>query len=225
MNNLYEDDLMAIREIKDPMKNSNSPVSKIVILIIFIFIVYSSFVPVFIFQAAFDKIIYKPAEADDVDRIGIVFGAGIKEDGSPSDVLKDRLKSAMELFYSNKISKILVSGDNRFENYNEPESMKSYLINNGISEDNIIVDYAGRRTYDTCVRAKEVFKVDKAILITQDFHLPRALFTCNALGIESIGYSATKQDYVKRDLFAMREFAAIHKAVFDVYGWGPNYIK
>jgi len=156
----------------------------------------------------------------------IVFGAGIKSDSSPSDALKDRLIATAELYKAEKIKKILVSGDNRFANYNEPKAMKEYLINTEkIPESSIVMDFAGRRTYDTCVRAKEIWGIDKAILISQGFHLPRAIFICNSLGIESYGFSASRQVYRREFYYKLREFFAIYKTIIDLYIWTPDYIS
>ncbi len=157
--------------------------------------------------------------------VAIVFGAGIKDDGTPSDALKDRLITAAELYNAGTVDKILVSGDNRFENYNEPEAMYDYLVDTeGVASNDIAIDYAGRRTYDTCVRANELWGVEEAILISQGYHLPRAIFTCEALGIDSVGYSATRQGYVFSDYYKVREVLAIYKAVIDVYIWEPTYV-
>ncbi|MFA7685887.1 MAG: ElyC/SanA/YdcF family protein [Candidatus Gracilibacteria bacterium] len=198
----------------------------LIAIIIGIVVMYIFLIPILIFKFNKSDIFYKTSDIEKLYDVGIVFGAGIKQNGEPSDVLKDRLKTANNLYRDNKIVKILVSGDNRFENYNEPEVMKNYLVNNlGIEEKNIIVDYAGRRTYDTCIRARKTWGIENAILITQEYHLPRALFTCKTLGIESIGFSATLQPYVKDAWFNLREFAALHKAFLDVYVLHPDYIK
>lgn len=154
--------------------------------------------------------------------VAIVFGAGLNKNGRPSDVLKDRLKIALALYEAGKVKKILVSGDNRVENYNEPEAMYNYLVNAGIPKGDLIQDFAGRRTFDTCVRAKEVFGIEKAVLVSQEYHLPRAIFTCEGVGIESVGASATLQPYVKDVQFKRREFAAVYVAFFNVYFWEPG---
>ncbi len=165
---------------------------------------------------------------DDVNEdyeVAIVFGAGLKEDGSPSDVLKDRLITAAEIYWDGDVDKIFVSGDNSVENYNEPEAMANYLVGvQGISTADVVLDYAGRRTYDTCARAQEIWGIESAILVTQEYHLPRALFTCEKLGIESIGVSATRQAYVYDDLYQVRELLATYKAVLDVYLLRPDFI-
>lgn len=163
------------------------------------------------------------SEAPELE-VGIVFGAGVKSDGTPSDALRDRLLTAAELYNAGKIKKILVSGDNTTIYYNEPDTMEAFLIDYGIPDENVSADYAGRRTYDTCIRAKEIWSIDEAILVTQDFHLPRAVFTCEALGIESTGFSASRQAYVMEDYYRTREWIAMAKAVLDVYILKPDYI-
>ena len=97
------------------------------------------------------------------------------------------MDTAAQLYFSGKVEKLLMSGDNRFVDYNEPEAMRQYARSLGVPEEAIVLDYAGRRTYDTCYRARDIFGVQSAILVTQNFHLPRALFTCNALGIRATG--------------------------------------
>lgn len=158
--------------------------------------------------------------------VAIVFGAGLKKDGTPSDALKDRLTVAAELYQAGSIQKILVSGDNRFENYNEPDVMSAYLQTQfGIPAEAIAEDYAGRRTYDTCIRAKTIWNVDAAILITQDFHLPRALYTCESLGIDSVGVSASLQPYLFQKWYHQRETLATLKMLWDLYLWNPFYVS
>ena len=127
----------------------------------------------------------------------VVFGAGLRRDGKPTAVLRDRVETAVRLYQSGKVEKILMSGDNRFVEYNEPASMREYAISLGVPEEDIVLDYAGRRTYDTCYRAKAIFGLDSAILVTQQFHLPRALYTCRALGMDVSGVAATGTQYRK----------------------------
>lgn len=121
-------------------------------------------------------------------RLAIVFGAGLRRDGTPTAILRDRVETAANLYFTGKVEKLLMSGDNRFLEYNEPESMRQYALSLGVPDEAIAMDYAGRRTYDTCYRAKEIFAVDDVLLVTQKFHLPRALFLCKALGMEATGW-------------------------------------
>jgi len=156
------------------------------------------------------------------DKAAIVFGAGLMVDGSPTSVLKDRVATAAELYNSGKINKILMSGDNRFLNYNEPGAMKAYALELGIPEEDIVLDYAGRRTYDTCYRAKEIFQLSSAILVTQQFHLPRALYTCNALGLESVGVTADLRPYRDSGYWSIREIIASLVAFAQVHITKPE---
>jgi SanA protein len=156
-------------------------------------------------------------------RVAIVFGAGLRRDGTPTAILRDRVETAVDLYSSGKVEKILMSGDNRFANYNEPESMRQYALSLGIPAEAIALDYAGRRTYDTCYRAKAIFGVQSALLVSQKFHLPRALFLCNTLGLESDGVEANQRRYRRISLLIwnLREQLATIGAFLDVYVSNP----
>jgi SanA protein len=121
------------------------------------------------------------------------------------------------------VQKILVSGDNRFEDYDEPGRMMDYAVNRGVPAEDIQPDYAGRRTYDTCYRAKAIFQLDSAVLVTQGFHLPRALFTCRNLGVEAVGVSADLRAYHPMSMrwSTSREFLATLRALLDVVRQKP----
>ncbi|MFN2158664.1 MAG: vancomycin high temperature exclusion protein [Anaerolineales bacterium] len=149
----------------------------------------------------------------------IVFGAGLRRDGTPTSVLRDRVSTAVQLYKAGKISKILMSGDNRFNYYNEPGAMKEFAIDLGIPEEAIVLDYAGRRTYDTCYRARDIFGLREVILVTQNFHLPRALFTCNSLGVSAVGVSADSDFYRRRSqiFWNIREVPATIAAFWHIY--------
>jgi SanA protein len=128
-------------------------------------------------------------------RIAIVFGAGLTRSGEPTAVLYDRVATAAELYQRGLVDKLLLSGDNRFENYNEPEAMRRTAVRLGVPDADLVLDYAGRRTYDSCYRAREIFGVNRAILVTQAFHLERALYLCDAFGIDSVGIMADRRNY------------------------------
>ena len=159
-------------------------------------------------------------------KVAIVFGAGLWRDGSPTPVLRDRLITAARLYNAGKVEKLLMSGDNSTEDYNEPAAMQKYAIGLGIPPQDIILDYAGRRTYDTCYRAREIFGVGGAILVTQNFHLARALFLCNKLGIPSVGVAADLRDYRRGPLLAwhLRELPATTVAFWEIYITHPRPI-
>lgn len=152
-------------------------------------------------------------------RAAIVFGAGLLRDGSVGPILRDRVAAAAELYFNGRVEKLLMSGDNRFVNYNEPGAMRAYALSLGVPEDAIVLDYAGRRTYDTCYRAKAIFGLSQAILVTQKFHLLRALYTCNMLGLPSIGVEADQQISRRVSVlyWNMRELLATSAALWDVH--------
>jgi len=154
-----------------------------------------------------------------VERVAIVFGAGLTRDGYPTAILRDRVETAAQLYFAGKVEKLLMSGDNRFADYNEPEAMRQYALGLGVPEEAIVLDYAGRRTYDTCFRARAIFGVDSAVLVTQGFHMPRALFLCNALGLPAVGVEADNTTYRKSSLLIwnIREQFATVGAFVDVY--------
>ena len=160
------------------------------------------------------------------ERVAIIFGAGLRRDGTPTAVLRDRVETGVQLYFDGKVEKLLMSGDNSQVEYNEPESMRQYAISLGIPEQDIVLDYAGSRTYDTCYRAKSIFGLESAILVTQKFHLPRALFLCNVLGVKATGVEAANNYYLKRSLFFwnVREQFATFTAFMDVYVEKPTLI-
>jgi SanA protein len=168
---------------------------------------------------------YQPPDTPSAP-VAIVFGAGLQRDGSPSPVLRDRVVTAVELYKSGKVQKLLMSGDNRFLNYNEPKAMFEYASELGIPSTDIVLDYAGQRTYDTCYRAKSIFGVSEAILVTQKFHLPRALFTCNSLGVKAVGAIADKHNYFTstQEIWFIRETFASLVALWDVWISHPKPI-
>jgi len=161
--------------------------------------------------------------AEEPPRIAIVFGARVWEDGSASPVLYDRVITAVELYRAGRVKKLLMSGDNPTHDYDEPTAMKNTAIELGVPEQDIVLDFAGRRTYDTCWRAKEVFEVKKAILVTQAFHQARSLYLCNNLGVDSIGITANRRKYVAEGFWEKREFLSRFGAWFEMnfYSFNP----
>ena len=119
--------------------------------------------------------------------VAIVFGAATYANGQPSPFLKARLDLARQLFDQGSVRAILVSGDNRHADYNEPDAMRDYLIAQGVPAGQVVADYAGFDTYSTCVRAQRIFAVSQAILVSQSYHLPRAITTCRAVGVDAWG--------------------------------------
>jgi SanA protein len=198
---------------------------KIIALVLLLAILYFIAVPFIIVQNGKHRIYTDVNKMPDYN-IAIVFGAGLTEEGRPNSMLRDRLDSVANLYYDEKIGRILLSGDNSCAYYNEPQAMYEYLLyEHDIRAEDLVRDYAGLRTYDTCARAKNIWGVDKALLISQGYHLSRAIFTCQGLGIESTGYSATKYGYLGETYYKSREILALHKAFWDVYFSHPDYIR
>ena len=149
------------------------------------------------------------------NNVGIVFGAGINGN-KPSKYLKDRLDAGILLYNSKKINKILLSGDNGNDAHDELTVMKNYCFEKGVDTTKIYIDYAGFDTYSTMYRAKKIFKIDKAILITKEYHLNRAIYIGNKLNIQSTGFSANIGEYSKYNYVCFREYFSIFKSVIDV---------
>ena len=162
--------------------------------------------------------VYSPAEVPN-HRVAIVFGAGLWRNGTPTPVQVDRVTAAANLYFAGKVEKLLLSGDNRFVEYNEPEAMRQLALKLGVPSEAIVRDYAGRRTYDTCYRAGAIFGVDEAILVTQAFHMPRALYLCNRLGVKSVGVTSDLQRYRRSAVlyWEMRELLATAAALWDIH--------
>lgn len=160
--------------------------------------------------------LYTEREKVPTSSVALVFGAGVKANGKLSDALADRVLTGIELYKTGKVKKLLMSGDNSTKNYDEVTAMKNFAVEKGVPEGDIVLDYAGFDTYDSCYRAREIFDLDSAIiLVSQEFHLPRALYICNSLGVQSVGVSADKRVYAT-NLWGLREFAAQIKAGLDV---------
>jgi SanA protein len=148
--------------------------------------------------------------------VALVLGAGLERDGSPTLALYDRVVIAVDLYKAGKVKKLLMSGDNRFINYNEPAAMKKLAVQLGVPAEDIVLDYAGRRTYDSCYRAKEIFEVKQVIIVTQRFHLDRSLFLCDAMGVPSAGVVADRRVYQTLPWWELREVLATVAAWWDV---------
>ena len=162
-------------------------------------------------------------EAETID-VGIVFGGGINDDG-PRPLLQDRLDTAKELYDLGKVSKLILSGDNRTLDYNEPAAMFDYLTERGVPEESLQVDFAGRSTYETCERANKVFGVNRAILISESTHLARAIYLCEHFGIESYGLKSDGEaSSGLRVGQRWREVLARSKAIINAYIIGEQTV-
>lgn len=151
--------------------------------------------------------------------VAMVLGSSVDNNLTPSEVVKSRLEAAALLYFDGVVKKIIVSGDNRHVNYNEPFVMQEYLQNEyGIPSSVIQQDNAGRSTYESCDRAKNVFQLDELIVVSQQSHVPRAIYLCRSFGIATYGFSSPNSH--RRFSQSLREMAANVKAVYNVYFFG-----
>jgi SanA protein len=130
-------------------------------------------------------------------RVAIVLGAGIRGD-RPTAVLASRIEAAAALYRAGRVEKLLMTGDNSYIDYNEPGAMQAYALQLGIPAEDIVLDYAGRRTYDSCYRARAIFGLDEAVVVTQRFHLPRSLYLCEQMGVKAVGLAADQSRFSTR---------------------------
>ena len=146
--------------------------------------------------------------------VALIPGASVSSDGVLSPIFIDRVNAAIELYKANKVSKILVSGDNSTVSHNEVNPTRIYLLENGIPDEDIFLDHAGFDTYSSMYRAREVFLVRSLTIVTQDFHLPRALWIARRLGLDAYGIVAAGGENSPSDY--VREIPAAIKALLNV---------
>ena len=155
------------------------------------------------------------------ERVGIVLGAGVNKQGKPYKELKARLDIAAEAYRKGKVEKLIMSGDNRFKNYNEPDAMMQYMINEKhIPKADLQPDYAGRSTYESCERASRIFGLKQTTIFSAESHLPRAIYLCRHFGIESHGVAAN----LEANNSTRREALARVKALYNVYLRGEHTV-
>lgn len=171
------------------------------------------------------KYIYSDPEYLPEFKTALVLGASVK--GSVmSDILADRAESALELYRKGKVDQILVSGDANGKYYDEVTAVRKFLNEKGVSDKDILIDGAGLDTYDSLYRARDVFGVNTVIVVTQNYHLSRAIFLARNMGIEAYGLLADKHRYQDINYFQMREWLARAKAVYDlIFHSVPAYLK
>ncbi len=171
---------------------------------------------VLLIQGRYDRLVWNDPASVPAQPVASVFGAGIERDGRLSPILADRVEAAIRLYQAGKVRKLLMSGDNRFAWYDEPTRMYEYAVARGVPAADIVHDFAGRRTYDTCYRAGAIFGVREAVLVTQRYHLPRALFTCRSMGIDAVGLAADRRVYQGNPYYQARDLVATLVAWWEV---------
>lgn len=199
-------------------------ISKIIIMLLLAIIISIITTNAYIIKTTKCKIIPKEElEYTNIDYI-IILGAGIRGN-NPSPMLEDRLITGINIYQQHKPTKILISGDHTSQTYDEVNVMKNYLLKQNIINDDIILDHAGISTYDSIYRAKEIFKAKKIIIVTQEYHLYRALYLADQLGIEAYGVAANLREYQHQSKRDIREFAARTKDFFKVIIKPPSKYK
>lgn len=151
-------------------------------------------------------------------RVAIVFGARVYSNERLSAMLRDRVDTAVDLYHTGKVDILLLSGGQNGLEYDEPGAMMAHALERGVPAEAIQPDYGGRRTYDSCYRAAHIFQVEQAVLVTQEFHLPRALLLCDNLGIDVVGVKADRRTYAPRSIAwsETRETPALLAALLDL---------
>jgi len=146
--------------------------------------------------------------------VGVVFGAGLW-DGEPSPYLAHRLDAAVTLYRAGKVRALLVTGDNSRDDYDEPNAMRAYLVKRGVPDRRIVSDFAGFDTWDSCSRARRVFGVHRAVLVSQGFHIRRAVALCGSAGVDAYGVAVDEPHDATWGFGGLRETVAAGKAVLD----------
>lgn len=157
--------------------------------------------------------------------VGLILWAGVNKNGSMSAILQDRVATAVALYKKWYIAKILVSADNSRTGYDEVSPVKDYLLHNDVPAADIFLDYAGFDTYDSLYRAKYLFEVQSILVITQEFHLSRALWIARSLGLDAYGFRADKRPYLGERWYIIREIGANIKSFFEIiFGMNPKFM-
>lgn len=158
------------------------------------------------------------------ERVAIVFGAGVRPDGRLTRMLSDRVSAAIELYQQGRVEKLLMTGDNSSATYDEVTAMQNYALARGVPADDIRLDYAGFSTYESCYRAQAIFGVERAVLVTQRFHLARAVYTCRTLGVTAVGLGTQDWGAYRESLlvrYTVRESLATLKALWELHVTRP----
>ncbi len=160
----------------------------------------------------------------DVDCI-LVLGCGVREDGTPSHMLEDRLRQGVALYHAGAAPKLLMSGDHGRIDYNEVATMKAYALENGVAAEDVFLDHAGFSTYESIYRAKEIFGVDKVLIVSQEYHLYRALYLAESFDIEAYGVPADYRLYRGQGARELREILArVKDSVTAVFKPKPTFL-
>ena len=189
-------------------------------ILLFVFIVIGPAILALIMQSSYSSRIIQKVEDVKTTKVGIVLGE-VVGGNSISDAVEERIEASVDLYKAGKIQKLIISGDIHSSEQNSPQKMMSRAVQLGISSKDIIVDGSSLRTYDSCYRAKNIYGLNDAILISQPTQLARALFICNSLGVRATGYAA-HIDNLSYSEDSIRELMAFVKSVYDVNIFPPQ---
>ena len=206
---------------------------KIFMTIIFVLLVFALLSVVGVFsinayvKAVGKKLLVTPEDATGLKNVDciLVLGCGVRDDGTPSDMLRDRLERSLELYFAGVAPKLLMSGDHGSIAYDEVNIMKRYAMDKGVPSEDIFMDHAGFSTYESMYRAKEIFGVKKMVIVTQEYHLYRSLYTAEKLGIEVKGVACDRYIYAGQTYREIREILARDKDFFYcLFKPSPTYL-
>lgn len=173
-------------------------------------------------------VMYEQGQSIPSAHTALILGAKVYSDGWLSHVLEDRVLTGLELYREGNVQKLLLSGDHGQKDYDEVNAMRAYLLERGVPAEDIFMDHAGFNTYASMYRARDVFQVHEVIVVTQRFHLPRAVYIAQKLGLEAVGLAADRRTYMQSSQVKseLREVLARVKAFLDVHVWRakPKYL-
>jgi len=152
----------------------------------------------------------------------VIFGAGLTRSGNPTSVLADRIQTGVDLYRSGTVTTLMMSGSVHPPDYDEPAAMRDYAIRQGVPASAILLDREGTRTFQTCLQMQEEYGLDRVLLVTQRYHLPRALAICEGIGLEAYGVPADRRDYRALTFWNLREIPAAWVALFDLHSLSGN---
>lgn len=173
------------------------------------------------------KHILSPEEATNLGNVDciLVLGCGVRADGTPSDMLRDRLERGIELYKLGVAPKLLMSGDHGRITYDEVNTMKAYAIDAGVPSEDVFMDHAGFSTYESMYRARDIFQAEKIVIVSQEYHLYRGIYNAERLGMEAYGVSADLREYAGQSYRDFREILARCKDVFmGIFRPEPTYL-
>lgn len=195
------------------------------LIVLILFVSLSLFGLSFSIEGSARDFIYEDLNVVPETQAALVLGARVFNDGRMSSILMDRAKTALDLYEIGKVDKLLLSGDHGTKEYDEVNTLKEFFLDSGVPAEDIFLDHAGFDTYDSIYRARDIFQVRSVTIVTQDFHLPRAVFIARYLGLDAYGATADRQEYLANWRNHIREVPARFKAFVNVvFKSKPKYL-